>query len=777
LLNDGVVFWGNNSFYGSGTFTNNGTLNYNSSSSSLQCRLVNSVPGILNLNGTGPVWLTCTLTNNGTINLLANQSYITANPGDPAVGGTFNISAGASVTFSNDTLSGIINNAGSITTSFSNWFKGTYNSTGTLTVTNGSVYFMSGCSIPSMGFIASKGGVIYFKPGAVPHGIQDTLTILGKIEFSGGSTLTFKDLFIGYYGTLDGSDSVVVTRTFSHQGYLYGTGRKVLSAGCSGTIFNSGWISDTLCNYGALEWKDGDLKNYGRIINYNSLTITAASTGYSYVTIENYGTINRPSGNNAAITFSYPVINFGTINLNGGTNSFNGNSAAVPITGIINSGANVTTNFSNTDLTGTINAAYIIGLSGVANITGTFNNTGTTTNNNGTVTFKSSAVIQNVGTINCAAGSMYFKPGAFIQALSGTLNCIGLVEFSTGKKIALSSVFIDWHGTLQGTDSVTVSTSFSHSGYLRGWGKKILLNSCVGSLSNNAWINDSLYNYGTLNWNDLDIADYGRIFNYGTFNIASTGNSTCYVNIENFGTINRNTTAVSNLTFSYPLLNSGIFNINGGTVFIYANSSNAAAGIINIAAGAKLQLSAAASLGGQISISALGILAGSSYALTFSGHSLFNDGTITTASISFPAITAIGGSGAIATGATVSSGGRVTLSSDHQFKTLTINSGGSFDVGQMMLKLNGSGNPLSITGSFSAQSGTVEFNGTAAQIVIPLNFAAGGVNCNNAAGITLSAPWSHPGTLHLAAGVFNNGTNLTLLNNARIKRSGGTLQT
>lgn len=101
-------------------------------------------------------------------------------------------------------------------------------------------------------------------------------------------------------------------------------------------------------------------------------------------------------------------------------------------------------------------------------------------------------------------------------------------------------------------------------------------------------------------------------------------------------------------------------------------------------------------------------------------------------------------------------------------KNLTIESAASLTVSGNTLKIAGTIS-TNATGSFTATSGTVELNGSAAQ-TIPANTFTGNtimdLSINNASGVTLGGTLSISGIVWPVSGAFNSGGFLTLLSTA-----------
>lgn len=100
------------------------------------------------------------------------------------------------------------------------------------------------------------------------------------------------------------------------------------------------------------------------------------------------------------------------------------------------------------------------------------------------------------------------------------------------------------------------------------------------------------------------------------------------------------------------------------------------------------------------------------------------------------------------------------------FKDLSLLNGSSLSVGTGMLKVSGT---VTAAGSIAATSGTVEFNGTSAQVIPAGLFTSSSVKnltTNNTAGTALGGTLNVTGVLKATTGTFATGSHLTLMSTA-----------
>jgi hypothetical protein len=120
------------------------------------------------------------------------------------------------------------------------------------------------------------------------------------------------------------------------------------------------------------------------------------------------------------------------------------------------------------------------------------------------------------------------------------------------------------------------------------------------------------------------------------------------------------------------------------------------------------------------------------------------------------AINNAGGTGSLSATnvATVLSGATVTLNNNLQAGALGVNAGGSMNITNRTLSLNGAGAALAAPGTFTTTGSTVVFNGSAPQTT---GTTYNNLTINNAAGVTLTSSLIVNGVLALTSGDLNTG--------------------
>ena len=190
-----------------------------------------------------------------------------------------------------------------------------------------------------------------------------------------------------------------------------------------------------------------------------------------------------------------------------------------------------------------------------------------------------------------------------------------------------------------------------------------------------------------------------------------------------------------------------------------------------MASGATLRIDAFQVLmpNGDVTVNSTGTLTGQgSSTLRFNGATLTNNGTISPPTVEFNGSGAqtLTGAGAVSSNTIVNSGSTVTLGSDHQLSTLTINGGGALNITSRTLSVSGGGTPLTNNGTMTTTGSTVVYNGSSAQDMAS-SFVFNNLTINNPAGVTLSSSDEQiNGALTLTAGALSIGAHTLTLNGA-----------
>jgi hypothetical protein len=503
--------------------------------------------------------------------------------------------------------------------------------------------------------------------------LSGTLTLNGAgsmttLELSAGtltnSTLTVSGLFTWSGGTESGTGTTNANGGMTISGEPFLSGLTLNNAGTAswsgitflmenGAVFNNQvgatWNHE---NDSAIQFEGGTVPIFNNAGTFKKTGGTSTSGGgLNSITFNNTGTVTDSSGilsiSNVGVCSgtcagSWSVVSGATLELGGG-------STAAAVSGPISG------------------AGTVAFTTGTVNFTGTYNVTGGTQATNGTANFNSPATLTSVGPLNVS---------------NGTLN------FVTGKTITTTSV-TQSAGTLEGTDTLTVTGAITWSGGTEG-GTGITNAEGAMTITGEPFLSGrTLNNTKTATWDGITfLMENGAVLNN---QVGATWNH------ENDSTIQfeGGTTPVFN--------NAGTFEKTGGT----------------------------STSGGGISDS-----------ITFN-----NTGTVTDSSgILFASNVGVcsgtcAGSWSLASGATLELGGGATAAAVSgpisgagtvQFTTGTVNYTGTYDV----------------TGGTQATNGTVNFTSPAKLTSVgPVNIGNGTINFSTGKTITATTLTQSAGTL------------------------------
>ncbi|MEO8209772.1 MAG: hypothetical protein ABI840_04390, partial [bacterium] len=691
-----------------------------------------------------------TLTNNGTIagnNFIMRGSTLTnfgsIAPTNLSFDSTTSVFGGGSYTSNSITIEGTGRVTLSSTITFSPVSNLTINSGGILipnseifTFTSGSFILNSGATVSgsgaSAGTLQTQGNVSFiFRNGSTFNSALNVNTGILKAYNDGGPYLAI------YYGTIfvnSGATFTVPTGGYNTQ--------------ANNSVINNGTISGNA----TFTIRGSSLANNGSIVptnfRFDSTTSISGAGTYTSNTITIGGTGNVSLLNN--VTFS-PVSSF-TISsggiLNPNTKIFNYNTATFYANGgstVFNSGTFQTQ--SNVNLiiraganfncplkinTGTAtsydeNGPYVAVYKGVITV-----DAGAKLQTpNGGYTIQSNNSVVNNGTIHTNSGAIFRMRGSV---------------FTNNSSITGNSFSFDSTTALAGTGTNT-STTIG----IGGTGNVSLSNNLTFSPGNTFSINSN----GVLNPNS-------RIFTLASGSLSLISGATVQNSgtFQTQGTVNLITRSGSN--FNAPL------KVNTGTATCYDENGpyiGTLNGTVTIDTGATLR----SNNGGYTlicnnNITNNGTLTGfGSQLFRFFGSSLINNGSISNLNFNFESgVHSLQGTGSWQTNANVLNGSTVNLTSNHQMHSVTVNTGGTFNLSSFRLLLKAS-NPISNSGTFNTTTGTVEYNGTSNQNISTTNITYNRLRINNSAGTTLIGATAVNDTLSVILGDLNlNGFILTI---------------
>lgn len=787
LINNGTITCLGGNLNGTGIITNNNIFNFQATNST------NFIAPCIN-NGTFTksasnitVQISGAFTNNGALNVNSGLLTLQVISGTFTHLGTFTVASGATLEFGSTNtavhnIQSSISGAGIVIFAAPVKFaaSSTYNVSGTSNFAGDTVSFSAGMNLTNLGSISGTGGIVNFNPGLVVGSYNPIVNLTGgTLNFNTGtSSYTFTTLTSS--GSITGADTIKISGTFNCSGGSYtGAGPIVMQAGCNTniTIANLN-IDKNFINNGTLLWTSGQFFGTGTFINNNIFNIQT-SLGYTMAMIFiNNGTITKSATNNRNY-FNLGFTNSGTVNLNIGTLSFIASTGNYTHTGSFHVASGALMEFGNSS-TATHNFQSSINGAGNVNFvtnsnftaTSTYNISGNTVFILGTVNFTGGMTLTNLGTFSSIGGTASFNSGLTISSYNPAISISGggTMNFSTGTTITLSTVNLD--GTISGSDTVQISNSFNmNSGTISGTGPFIILASATMAIAHtDIFCSKLLINNGIINWSVGAIGGTGSITNNNLFNIICTSGYNCNINVTNNGTMVKNSLMTN--AFTLNLNTTSIVNILLGTLQFNTGSNS---GAINLSANTTLNINSIFDSPSSITIPSTATITGAG-TLNYNSSSLINNGTISLFKIQFGSTTNLSGSGVFTTlNCIVLNGGNVMLGSNHQFQILIINTGGIFNNSAYTLFMNGGNIPLVNNGTFTASSGTVEYNGTSLQNIATAGMTYNNISINNSAGVSLLNKISIPGTVFLTNGNLTLTDTLVMGNSSTLNRKAGSV--
>ncbi|MBK8983649.1 MAG: hypothetical protein IPM38_15370 [Ignavibacteria bacterium] len=623
---------------------------------------------------------------------------------------------------------------------------------------------------------------------------------------SGAGTWTGTNIFVGSNGNVSLLNNVTfspVTKfsistggTFSANAFTatYTTGMIEILTG--GTVANSG----TIRTQGTIFLNPRSGSSFNANLNVFSGTTTAAENAspyngrlYGNVTVSNGATLDSYSSGSFELYIYGNLINNGTMTGSGSQVKFYGAS-------LTNSGSIATPNF-NFDSTSSVTGA------------GTWTGGNIFVGNNGNVTLLSNVVFSPSVKFSISTGGTFSANGFIATYTFGMIEILtGGTVANSGTIRTQGNIFLNprsgssFNANLNVFSGITTAAENAspYDGRLNG-NVTVNAGATLDSYSSGSftlYIYGNLINNGTMTGSGSNVKFYGAsLTNTGSiatpnFNFDSTSTvsgSGTWTGINIFVGSNGNVSLLNNVTFSpsikFSINTGGTFSANtfiatyttgmieiltGGTVSnsgqirtqgnINLNPRTGSNFNVNLRVisgttiAAELSSPYNARLYGNITVDAGAILstyASGAFTLLVYGN-LTNNGTISGAGeieIHSGAHT-LQGIGIITSNVYILSGAVVTLLSNHQFKSVTINAGASFDISNRLVKFTLS-NPIVQNGTFITAGSDVEYNGTSVQNISYLNIIYVGLKINNPAGTVLLGNIIISDTLQLILGGLN----------------------
>ncbi|MBP6900354.1 MAG: filamentous hemagglutinin N-terminal domain-containing protein [Burkholderiaceae bacterium] len=616
-------------------WTNNGTLNiagddfiYLGLPGGGATTLTNALGATLNLNSTHSQPLThytgtSTVHNAGTLNQNTSGTHAIGASSFSNVG-TVNVNAGTL------TLSG-----GGSDTGIYNLAAGT-----TLALSGGTRSMAASVDVSGPGTVRVDGGTLNISDAV---GTADTPVVIsgGTLNFNGSTTVTLPSLTL-LSGTLGGSGNVIVAGAFDVTGsYANLTGSGSLTTLGTSTVnlanvgggylgMNRPWINQGTLNIAGDDFVYLGLPSGGTstLTNAANATLNISSTSgnalihYTGTTvIDNAGTLNlNASGSHTLSATS--LHNSGLVNVNAGTLVLSANGS--------DSGSYAVASGATLDFSGgtrTLDTASSVSGAGTLRVSGA------TVHGNGTLGLVNTgaAIVVGSGTLNLG--------GAVSGTLAPTSVSGGTLNFNNSSAVTLPSLTLTG-GTIGGSGDVIVSGAFNVTGSyanLTGSGSLTTLGTSTVNLAsvsggylgmNRPWINQGTLNIAGDDFVYLGLPSGGTSTltnaDGATLNISSTsGNALIHYTgttvIDNAGTLNLNASGSHTLSAT-SLHNSGLVNVNAGTLVLSANGSDS--GSYAVASGATLDFS-----GGTRTLDTASSVSGAG-TLRVSGATVHGNGTL-----------------------------------------------------------------------------------------------------------------------------------------------------
>jgi hypothetical protein len=591
------------------TFNNSGTVTVSSGILQLSGSGISS--GTFNQNTNGELLFT------GSQTLQAGAAFTGAGLAD-INGGTVNINSpvtAPNLELDNGALGGAgtlsIPNLGVLT-----WTGGTLGGSGSANLQSGAVLNISGIGTKSLDTCTlnnnagavinwSGTGEIHYGNGAIWNN-AGLLNILSNTDFRyglGANAANFNNLSTGVITKQNSSGTSALSSTFNNVGGVINVN--------SGTLLLSGGASTTgtytVAQNSLLDLTDGGTQTYsGSFTGSGAGTVTFSSgtlliaasnaslnfTGGGFLwsggTISGLGTLTNSGlltiGGAAVKSMdTFTLTNAGTINWSGsgeiqfGNGTIWNNTGAITISGDTNFRYGLGLNAATFNNAGTITKTSVAG--GTTFLGSTFNNVGTVTISSGTLALDGSGLSSGTfnqmsgGTLNLsggtqtlAAGAMFTGPG-LVDITGGDLNVI--------VPTPAVNIQLDQNGTLSGTDTLTVTGTFTWTGGIQSGSGTTLIAANAAmkikganvkyldgrTLQNSAGAGTTWMDTGEIQFGDAAVWN-----NNGTLNIQNDSNFRYGVganvgSINNFGTIIKSSPTTAGTTTL-----GGAFNNVGGTI-------------------------------------------------------------------------------------------------------------------------------------------------------------------------------------------------------------------
>ena len=684
-------------------------------------------------------------------------------------------------------------------------------------------------NITNNGTITGSGSTLKFYGSSfINNGVisSPNLSLDSTSALSGTGSYTGGNIIVNIHGNITISNNV----TFSVSGKLTINNGGIFSANAFILTFTSGIIEvlsgGTIANSGTVKTQGTVTINprtgsaFRANLNVASGTTIAAELSSPYngklfgnVTVDAGATLNTNNSGSYTLYIYGNLTNNGTVTGTGSGIKFFGSA-------LVNTGSIASPEFrfdstSTVTSSGTFTGADIV-IGGFGNVSLLSNvtlsptseiiintggvlsaNTRILTITSGEFRIMTGGTVINSGTIR-TQGTVDLNPrtgssfNANLNVASGTTTAAELSSPYNGK--LFGNVTVDNGATLftKNTSSYTlyIYGNITNNGIITGTGPSNTLKFYGSSLINNGAITSPSFSFDSVASVSGSGTYTGGIIGISANGIVTLLNNTAFsptaeFNISTGGsfTANGNIFTLTSGTFTVftgaTVVNSGLIktqnnvNINPRTGSSFNANLNVVSGT-TIAA--ELTSPYNARLYGNITVdngASLSTNVTSSYTLFVFGN-VVNNGTISgVGDLEFPSGThSLQGTGSILPSVILLSGANVTLSSDHQMRSVDINAGATFSIGSNAVKFTAS-NPILQNGTFTNTGSKIEYNGTSSQSISTANINYYTLRINNTNGTILPNNISLD-TLNVILGDLDlNGRIITFSSNGLLTETNG----
>ena len=700
---------------------------------------------------------------------------------------------------------GAMVNNGTVTTPIFNFDSvsnlsgsGTFTPTNDLGIgTNGNVTLLSNITFsPSDEFIFLNGGILN------PNGFTLNFTS-GTLTINSGASITNSGLFktqndvtlnirggSSFNAPLNVSSGITRATDYSSPniGRLYGP--VTVDAGATLSATQSG-----LTAY--------KLELYGNLTNNGTLTAagtTSKTMSFKGAVMVNNGTVTTPvfafdSTTNLSGTGSISPSNDLYIGANGKVTLLTDVNFAPVSQFILNTGGNLNPNGFTVNYT---SGALLL------NSAATIMNSGLFRTQNAVIIDLRDGSFFNVPLkVNTGTTTAYNSAGSDLAKLYGSVTVDAGAVLSVTQS-GLTSYKLEFYGNLTNNGTLISAGASGKTMTFKG-----------ASMVNNGTVSTAIFNFDSTS----SLSGTGTFTTSNNMGIGANGNVTLLSNaafstvnqfiVTSGGTLNPNGFSVNYTSGEFVLnsgstvVNSGLFRtqnsvtltlkngsffnaplrVNTGTTAAYEPTSPYIAriyGPVTVDTGATLSgtqsglTSYKLELFGNMTNNGTLTAAGSSgKTMTFKGVEFVNNGLISTPIVNLDTNLTLSGTGSFTTNVNILSNRNVALTTNHQFSSVVINTGSTFNIGSNTVKFSAS-NPIIQNGTFTNAGSRIEYNGTALQSVSTANINYYILRINNPAGATLLGDITIPDSLRVILGDLNlNGKIITLTSSAYMTETPG----